>query len=91
MFDLLSLAVLIKVLINTSSIIVLNSVSFIKDIEHLIINYEEVYLYLDNDTPGENATKHLVENYNQVIDQSYTYKNHKDLNDLLCYEKREEI
>ena len=91
MFDLLSLAVLDKVLINTSSIIVLNSVSFIKDIEHLIINYEEVYLYLDNDTPGENATKHLVENYNQVIDQSYTYKNHKDLNDLLCYEKREEI
>jgi hypothetical protein len=29
----------------------------------------------------------LIQNYNQVIDQSDSYKNHKDLNNLLCYER----
>ncbi len=91
MFDLLSLAVMNEVLIKTSDILVLNSIAFIKDIEIHISKYELVHLYLDNDAAGENATQYLIENNKHVIDQSTTYKNYKDLNDLLYHEKREEI
>ena len=90
MFDLLSLAVLDETLLNNSDIIVLNSISFIKDIEHYINNYKLANIYLDNDTAGRNAIEYLMNNYNNVIDNSYAYKNHKDLNELLCYENGKE-
>lgn len=91
MFDLLSLAVLNETLLKSSDVLILNSIAFIKDIEHHITAYKLVYLYLDHDTAGQNATQYLMNIYNQVIDQSDIYKNYKDLNDLLCYEKRKEI
>ena len=91
MFDLLSLAALNEALLKTSDILILNSIAFIKDIEHHITTNKLVYLYLDNDTAGQNATQYLMNTYKHVIDQSDIYKNHKDLNDLLCYEKRKEI
>ncbi|WP_445736099.1 toprim domain-containing protein [Mariniflexile sp.] len=87
MFDLLSLATLDDVLMNTSDSIVLNSIAFIKDMEPFIKNYENVYLYLDNDTAGMHATKYLLEKYNNTIDKSAIYKNHKDLNEFICNEK----
>ncbi len=87
-FDLLSFAVLNEFLVSSSSIIVLNSIAFIKDIEHLISNYTQVHLYLDNDNAGQDATKYLTKNYNHIIDKSNSYKNHKDLNDFLCHERR---
>lgn len=90
MFDLLSLATLNETEINASDIIVLNSIAFIKDIETHISKYESVYLYLDNDSAGQQATKYLMNNYNHVKDRSSSYKNHKDLNALICYEKRKE-
>lgn len=91
MFDLLSLAVLNETLLITSDILILNSIAFIKDIEHHISTYKLVHLNLDNDTAGQNATQYVMNIYRNVIDQSDSYKNHKDLNDLLCYEKRKEI
>ena len=60
MFDLLSLATLDERLLKASDIMVLNSIAFIKDMETYIKNYESVYLYLDNDTAGKNATKYLI-------------------------------
>tara|TARA_R110002033_G_scaffold145783_1_gene183388 strand:+ start:2304 stop:3152 length:849 start_codon:yes stop_codon:yes gene_type:complete len=87
MFDLLSLATIDKDLIHTSDIIVLNSIAFVKEIEKYISKYELVHLYLDNDTAGQNAAQYLINTCNHVIDQSSTYKNHKDLNDQLCHEK----
>jgi 5S rRNA maturation endonuclease (ribonuclease M5) len=88
MFDLLSLAVLNVTLLKTSDILVLNSIAFIKDVEAHILKYKLVHLYLDNDNAGQDATKYLTKNHNHVIDQSASYKNHKDLNDLLCHERR---
>lgn len=90
-FDLLSLGVINKVLLETSDILVLNSIAFIKDIETYFPKYDLVNLYLDNDKAGKDATNHLTKNNKNVIDQSHCYKNHKDLNDLLCYEKRKEV
>ena len=88
MFDLLSLAVLNEALLKSSDVLILNSIAFIKDIEPHITRYKLVSLYLDNDTAGQNASEYLMNTYKYVIDQSDCYKNHKDLNDLLCYEKR---
>jgi len=84
MFDLLSLATLEPELLNTSDIIVLNSIAFVKDIEPYINHYEQTLLYLDNDTAGRAATEYLMEINHQVIDKSSTYKHHKDLNNYLC-------
>ncbi|WP_445737285.1 toprim domain-containing protein [Mariniflexile sp.] len=89
MFDLLSLATMNEDLMNTSDILILNSISFIKGIEKYISEYPLALLYLDNDIAGKKATQYLINTYNHVIDQSSTYKNYKDLNDLLCHENRE--
>jgi DNA primase len=91
MFDLLSLATLDDGLLKTSDIIVLNSISFINDIEKDISKYAIVHLYLDNDIAGEKAAQYLIIKYKQVIDKSSSYKNYKDLNDLLSYENRKEV
>jgi DNA primase len=88
MFDLLSLAVRNETLLETYDILVLNSIAFVKDIEKYIPKYDLVNLYLDNDKAGKNTTKYLKETHKNIIDQSNIYKNHKDLNDILCYEKR---
>ena len=87
MFDLLSLATMDEDLTNTSDILILNSIAFVKEIEKHIPKYELVHLYLDNDTAGKKAAQYLICTYNRVIDQSSFFKNHKDLNDLLCHEK----
>ncbi len=91
MFDLLSLATLGGNLLKTSDILVLNSISFINDIEKHISKYALVHLYLDNDISGQKAAQYLIDKYKHVIDKSSSYKNYKDLNDLLNHEKRKEI
>jgi len=91
MFDLLSLATLDADVLKASDVIVLNSISFIKDIEKYISKYALVYLYLDNDSPGRKAVRNLINKYQHVIDKSSSYKDYKDLNDLLSHEKRKEM
>tara|TARA_R110002033_G_scaffold147948_1_gene185195 strand:+ start:632 stop:1492 length:861 start_codon:yes stop_codon:yes gene_type:complete len=91
MFDLLSLAIMDEALLSTSDILVLNSISFINDIEKHISKYALVHLYLDNDTVGKKAAQYLINKYKHVIDKSSSYKNYNDLNDLLSHEKREDI
>jgi len=87
MFDLLSLAVLNSSILEVSDVVVLNSIAFVKNIEKMIPKYESVHLYLDNDTSGQQATKFLMKNHKNVLDQSSIYKNHNDLNAQLCHEK----
>ncbi|REE08531.1 CHC2-type zinc finger protein [Winogradskyella pacifica] len=88
MFDLLSLAVLNETLLKDSDVLILNSISFIKQIETRILNYQAVHLYLDCDSAGQNAAQYLTTKYSHVKDKSDFYKNHKDLNEFLCHEKR---
>ena len=89
MFDLLSLAVLNEPLLKISDIMVLNSISFIKNVEIQISNYKSVHLYLDCDSSGQKAAEYLTTKYSHVIDQSDFCKNHKDLNEFLCHERKE--
>ncbi|TXE08406.1 DNA primase [Gelidibacter salicanalis] len=88
MFDFLSLAVLNEALINNSDILVLNSLAFVKDIDVCVSDYELVHLYLDNDEAGRKMTLYLTNEYNHAIDESSSYKNHNDLNDFLCHERK---
>ncbi|WP_223266479.1 toprim domain-containing protein [Gelidibacter gilvus] len=88
MFDLLSLAVMNGSLIKDSDVMVLNSIAFIENVETHISNYEIVDLYLDNDSAGQNATLYLTKKYSHINDQCDAYKNHKDLNDFLCHERK---
>ena len=90
-FDLLSLAIVDDVLLSTSDILVLNSISFINDIEKHISKYALIHLYLDNDSAGQKASQYLINKYKHSIDKSLSYKNFKDLNDLLNHANRKEV
>jgi len=79
-FDFLSLVVFEKELVNSSNCIVLNSLAFLKDVRKIISNYNEVLLFLDNDTAGEKATKELLNLYNNITDRSGSYTGYIDLN-----------
>ena len=70
-----------------SDVMVLNSLSFLKDIEELIPYYREVLLFLDHDAAGEKATKELLNLYDNVTDSSALYNGYADLNDKLKDEK----
>ena len=86
MFDLLSLATLNDALIKASDIIVLNSLAFIKGIEPYLKNYKSAFVYLDNDKAGRQATKYLMVHHRHVMNKSHIYRNHNDLNEMLCHE-----
>jgi len=83
MFDLLSLVELFSEELINSDVIVLNSLSFLKPVSNLFENYNEVHLYLDNDTAGIKYSKKLIQTQKNVIDKSDSYKGYKDLNEKL--------
>ena len=82
-FDFLSLAVLDPKLVETSDCVILNSISFIKDIQMILPSYSTVQLYLDNDSAGRKAANKLIYQHSGVIDKSEAYSDFTDLNDWL--------
>ncbi len=83
MFDLLSMAELFPLELINSDVIVLNSLSFLEPVSNLFKNYNEVDLYLDNDTGGIKNAEELIQNHKNVIDKSDFHKDYKDLNEKL--------
>jgi 5S rRNA maturation endonuclease (ribonuclease M5) len=83
MFDLFSLAELFPEELIHSDVIVLNSLSFLKRVSNLFENYNEVDLYLDNDTAGIKNAEELIQKLKNVFDKSDSYKDYKDLNEKL--------
>ena len=63
--------------------IVLNSVANIQKIKNILIAYKKVHLYLDNDEAGRSIVTQLLSDYDNIIDCSFQYKEHKDFNDFL--------
>ncbi|WP_442267798.1 toprim domain-containing protein (plasmid) [Tenacibaculum sp. ZS6-P6] len=83
MFDLLSIVELYPEELKNSDIIVLNSLSFLKQITPKFKSYKSIDLYLDNDASGKKNTTELLRYYPHIKDQSHRYKNYKDLNEKL--------
>ncbi len=87
LFDFLSLTVLENKLVNTSDVIILNSLSFLAQIQTHFPEYNQVLLYLDNDAAGDIATRKLLTRFDNVTDKRNSYKNFKDLNEKMNNEK----
>ncbi|MCP9200798.1 toprim domain-containing protein [Gramella sp. GC03-9] len=84
MFDLLSIAEFYPNDLRNSDAICLNSISFLQKITPYFQKYRTVDLYLDNDLPGKKNTTELLKYYSNIKDQSYRYKNYKDLSEKLA-------
>ncbi|MBF0597983.1 toprim domain-containing protein [Faecalibacter rhinopitheci] len=64
--------------------LILNSIALLRKNLELINQYEKIESYLDHDDSGKSATFFLeTELKNKVKDDSFFYKNFKDLNDFL--------
>ncbi|SDK90257.1 Toprim-like [Salinimicrobium catena] len=83
MFDLLSLATISPEEVQTSDLVILNSLSFLSEVSALFKEYKTVTLYLDHDPSGREATERLLSNYSNCRDGSDFYKGYKDLNKKL--------
>lgn len=63
--------------------LILNSISFLDKARPFMEKHKLVQLYLDQDVPGQNATKRALDWGSKYHDQSALYKEHKDLNDWM--------
>ncbi len=68
---------------NNSDYVVLNSVSLFERARSFMEEHEEIRLYLDNDSTGQNYSQYAVSLSNKYKDESHLYKKYKDLNDWL--------
>lgn len=86
-FDFLSYKVLENFLENDNSdYLILNSISLCNKVENDFQNYNsyhEIEIFLDNDNAGIMTTNKLLSLYPEAKDQSFLYKNNKDLNEYL--------
>lgn len=69
----------------THDYIILNSVSNVGKVLKLLDDYDRIFTYLDNDETGQKATEAILGIHGSaVIDMSFFYHPHNDLNDYLC-------
>ncbi|WP_164914229.1 toprim domain-containing protein [Aquimarina sediminis] len=81
--DFLSYKTLFKSESLNEDYIISNSVGMIKNISPFITDYRNIYAYLDNDEPGQKAIAFLKQNHKAILDCSFFYHKHNDLNDYL--------
>lgn len=67
----------------TNTVIILNSVSNLKQAFPLILETNKINLYLDNDTAGRKAMGAIKATGKTIIDHSNIYANYKDFNEFL--------
>jgi hypothetical protein len=68
---------------SDSDFLILNSVALINRSDEILLNYEEIELYFDQDEVGNLYTKSTLEKFKNAKDCSAIYKDFKDLNDWL--------
>ncbi|MHA6281265.1 toprim domain-containing protein [Salinimicrobium sp. CAU 1759] len=83
MFDLLSLAVINPEEVENADLLILNSLSFLPEVQEIFIQYSAVTLYLDRDSSGITATENILRTFSHCKDGSWLYKGYKDLNEKL--------
>lgn len=64
--------------------LILNSVSFAKSVDLITLkNYDDIFLFLDNDEAGIKASNIFLSSDINVTDCSYLYEDYNDINDWL--------
>lgn len=66
-----------------SDFVILNSVSFFEKARPFMEEHEDIRLYLDRDTTGQNYSRYALSLSNKYKDESSLYQHHNDLNDWL--------
>jgi hypothetical protein len=85
MFDLLSIWEGTRYLKLEYDFLVLNSTGFVKKAMNVIEGYNQIDLYLDNDSTGKVTTRKLIASSNNCVDKSSLYQGFKDMNEwLIC-------
>ena len=85
MFEMLSLAELFPGALTGRDTVVLNSLSFLDQVEELFESYDGIDLCLDNDQAGSARARRLLSKYDHTRDRSGLYLGFKDLNEKLVY------
>ena len=83
MLDLLSIWEGTRYLKLEYDFLVLNSVAFVKKAMNVIERYNQIDLYLDNDSTGKVTTRKLIKHSNNCLDKSSLYQGFKDVNEWL--------
>ncbi|WP_339848276.1 toprim domain-containing protein [uncultured Dokdonia sp.] len=82
-FDYLSFLELMKAESINSDFLILNSTSLVLESLNIIDRYDSVQLYLDNDKSGKNATQVLINNCQNITNNSHLFDGYIDLNGFL--------
>jgi hypothetical protein len=69
-------------------VIVLNSLSNLPKVKNALESYKSISLFLANDQAGKRAVLELESVCKNVIDNSFLYSKHKDLNEYLCHKQQ---
>jgi hypothetical protein len=69
-------------------VIVLNSLSNLPKVKNTLESYKSISVFLDNDQAGKRAVLELESVCKNVIDNSFLYSKHKDLNEYLCHKQQ---
>ena len=62
---------------------ILNSIIHLKKIMNRIDSMDKIELFLDNDIPGKQTTRMILEKYPHALDRSFLYQGYKDYNEML--------
>lgn len=82
--DFLSMLSLDGKLEKNGDFLILNSLSMLSKADEIFNTYIDVFLFLDNDLAGTNATEKCINKYGRkMIDARGNYKSYKDINDFL--------
>lgn len=72
---------------SNANFLILNSLSLIKRSYQIIDSHNNIFLMLDHDTAGRDATSGILQKYKRAIDSSNFYQDFKDLNEFLMQSK----
>ena len=86
--DYLSFLTIKKLQNSPVDVIVLNSLTNLPKVKSTLESYKSISLFLDNDQAGKRAVLELESVCKNVIDNSFLYSKHKDLNEYLCHKQQ---
>lgn len=78
----------VKELVAKSDFLILNSLRLLNRTIPILKDHKEVNLFLDNDSPGQEAKKNLSEKGIRFNDASILYREYKDVNEYLTAIKK---